>query len=222
MVAETGNKLVIKLFAYLKKNGISVPAFSSETGIPKDRIYKWKQEGTNPKAEDERILQNWLINKVEKIPHEIKEPEPYYKRRLALKNNSKASIPVYEASPATLTAIDKYRDDKNDNPDFWITIPQLRDCNYGTRATGDSMHPLIRTNAIVIGREITDLSVIVFGEIYIIHTKNGMETIKYIHPKDGEKETLLLVPYNEKAKVTPIHKSDIIKIFQAKAVFNTI
>lgn len=39
---------------------MSVPEFSVATGIPKDRIYKWKQQGTSPKAEDEKTIQAWI------------------------------------------------------------------------------------------------------------------------------------------------------------------
>lgn len=66
-MAISGNKLVIKLFSTLKLLKVSVPKFSLETGIPKDRIYKWKQEGTSPKSEDEATIQAWL-KKMEKPP----------------------------------------------------------------------------------------------------------------------------------------------------------
>lgn len=220
-VAKMQNKLIYRLFETLKKEGVSVPVFSIETGIPKDRVYKWKQQGTNPKSDDEKIILNWL----HKVPHETIASEPkasYLKTRQDIKNSVRQGIPIYEAAPVTLTSTPSIRDERADGPDFWVTIPNLRDCNYGTRCKGDSMHPLIRTNALVIGREITDMKVIIFGEIYIILTKGGIETVKYIHPHDSEKDIILLVPYNNKAKVTPVHKSDILKLYEAKAVFNTI
>jgi hypothetical protein len=67
IVAKHGNQLVVRLFTVLKKNGISVPKFSLETGIKKDRVYKWMQEGTSPKADDEKIIRAWLA-KIEKAP----------------------------------------------------------------------------------------------------------------------------------------------------------
>lgn len=66
-MANHSNKLVIKLFDVLKKHKISVPKFSIETGIPKDRVYKWMQEGTNPKSDDESIIKAWVL-KMEKPP----------------------------------------------------------------------------------------------------------------------------------------------------------
>jgi SOS-response transcriptional repressor LexA len=67
IVATHPNKLVVKLFEAIKSNRLSVPKFSSDTGIPKDRVYKWMQEATSPKADDEATIRAWLL-KMEKTP----------------------------------------------------------------------------------------------------------------------------------------------------------
>lgn len=59
-MSKIDNKLVANLFQSLKERKVSVPKFSKATGIPTARIYKWKQEGTNPKAEDEKMIYSWL------------------------------------------------------------------------------------------------------------------------------------------------------------------
>lgn len=153
----------------------------------------------------------------------FKEKASYLEKRRDQKlNGVQEGIPIYEDAPFTLTNTESYRDVDIDKPDFWITIPGLRKCNYGCRASGDSMHPLIRNHALVVGEEITDLSFILFGEVYIVITKNGTETVKYIHPNETEKDELLLVPFNKRATTTPIHKSEILKLYRAKAVFNVL
>lgn len=66
---DHSNPLVIKLFDALKKLKISVPKFALEADIPKDRIYKWKQEDTSPKADDVEKINSWLAaKKLEKPP----------------------------------------------------------------------------------------------------------------------------------------------------------
>jgi hypothetical protein len=57
------NPLVTKLFEELKKRKVSVPKFATISGIDKDRIYKWKQQGTNPKHDDVVLINNWLSGK---------------------------------------------------------------------------------------------------------------------------------------------------------------
>jgi predicted transcriptional regulator len=49
-----------KLLDVMKSRGVKIPAFSKQTGIPKDRIYKWFQQGTHPKAEDYMLIEKWL------------------------------------------------------------------------------------------------------------------------------------------------------------------
>lgn len=212
-------KTVGDILENIKLGELSVAKLSKETGISAAKMYKWKGRGTKLTAEDAEKLQNWLDN----FPREKGEREnDYIRKRRELKNNDHKGIPIYESAPDTLSNSPSIRDEKQIDPDFWVTIPNLRDCNYGARAKGDSMYPLIRTNALVIGKEIFDFRVIVFGEIYIIKTVNGLETVKYIQPDDKDKEVIWLVPYNTKANKTPIHKSEILRLFEAKAVFNTI
>lgn len=66
MDAKHDNELVVTLLKELKKREVKIPRFSKETGIPKDRIYKWIQEGNNPKADDEKKINAWI--KMEKPP----------------------------------------------------------------------------------------------------------------------------------------------------------
>jgi len=52
--------LKTKLMEAMKTRGVKVPTFSRQTGIPKDRIYKWYQQGTNIKADDALIVEEWI------------------------------------------------------------------------------------------------------------------------------------------------------------------
>lgn len=68
-MSKTDNNLVVSLFETLKNRRLSVPKLSELIGIPKERIYKWKQEGTTPKAEDQKKINAWLNGEnMEKVP----------------------------------------------------------------------------------------------------------------------------------------------------------
>lgn len=150
--------------------------------------------------------------------------EPYIENRRSNKLNTvQEGIPIYEDAPYTLGNVESYRDTPIDKANFWITIPGLRNCNYGVRATGDSMHPLIRNHALVVGEEITDWKMFIpSGDIYIIRVRNGQETIKYIQTHESDQKKFMLVPYNTAAKAGEVLKKDIVKIWKAKAVFNIL
>lgn len=78
-VANDNKKLVSNLFETLKNRKMSVPEFSELSGIPKDRIYKWKQKGTYPKAEDEKVIYKWINGeKLDESPNNVQEMEMRY------------------------------------------------------------------------------------------------------------------------------------------------
>jgi phage repressor protein C with HTH and peptisase S24 domain len=125
---------------------------------------------------------------------------------------------MYESAPVAATVKTVYHDEHH-VPDYVLQIPQFRDCNYGTRASGDSMYPEIRNGDLVICKELDRSSRIIFGDIYIVHTKHDIETIKYIKEHENP-NWVMLVPHNKAAgEGTPIPKKEIIKLFKVRAVF---
>jgi transcriptional regulator with XRE-family HTH domain len=69
----------------MKKRGIKVPALSEQTEIPKDRIYAWYRDDSNPKAEDQSRLEEWLKGEIstekgETSMNTISEPTANYNR----------------------------------------------------------------------------------------------------------------------------------------------
>lgn len=80
-MAKSENILVARLFNDLKASKISVPQFAKETGIPKDRVYKWKQQGTAPKADDEQMIIDWINANVDVNPNFRVTMTPEFLRR---------------------------------------------------------------------------------------------------------------------------------------------
>ena len=72
------SNITATLFDELKKRGLTIAEFSKEVNIPADRIYSWKYNRGNPKAEDVELIQRWL----EFVPRE----KTYLEKRLNLKN----------------------------------------------------------------------------------------------------------------------------------------
>ncbi len=214
------------------KAGISAAEAAKWIGVNDERLRKWEQRDADPKdLNDIQKIEDYFETQIGKLdnldffnffnPELLTSAERTQRERRKQERNKKG-MPVFESAPVTLTNIKSIRDEKQGEPDFWLNIPQYRNCDYATRAKGDSMHPLIRNMAIVGGRQIYDFNVIVFGDIYIIHTQNGIETVKYIHPDPDNSDGILLVPYNGSAKSTPLHRKDILRLYQAEFVLNPL
>lgn len=67
------DKIVDQVVNELKARGLKIPALAALLDIPKDRIYKWIQEGTSPKSEDEAKLKAWLHGSGNELEKELKE-----------------------------------------------------------------------------------------------------------------------------------------------------
>lgn len=61
----------------LKERHISIPVLSVKLGIPKDRMYKWYQQGTKPKVEDAAKIWDWING----YPNVLAEDESVYKTK---------------------------------------------------------------------------------------------------------------------------------------------
>lgn len=48
----------------MKVRGIKIPALADQTGIPKDRIYAWYRDKSTPKAEDQEVLEKWIVKEI--------------------------------------------------------------------------------------------------------------------------------------------------------------
>ena len=61
-------------------------------------------------------------------------------------------------------------------PSFNITIPGYEDCNFGMYVYGHSMYPTIESGSLILCRKVNDKQVIMYGEIYLIRTKDYLMT----------------------------------------------
>lgn len=157
----------------MARRKVKVPALEKATGIPKDRIYAWYRDNTNPKTEDQIILERWLNNLPIEIEDSFNELESNYQaHRLALKNrNIDITIPFYDVQAiggheygADMTAITK--------PTGTIDIGDLlRDSRAALRVYGNSMIPGYPPGCVVGLVEKKD-KYIHPGYVYVIETGN--------------------------------------------------
>jgi transcriptional regulator with XRE-family HTH domain len=158
------------------------------------------------------------------VPHETNSKQKHITTRNNLKEvgESKRGIMVYESAPVQAGIRTVYHDE-HAVPDYVLNIPQFRDCNYGTRASGDSMYPEVRNGDLIVCKELAIDARIIYGDMYVIHTKDGIETIKYVQQfvdSDKNDPWVLLVPHNKAAGMgTPIPRNEIIKLFKVRAIF---
>lgn len=134
------------------------------------------------------------------------ENKTFQEQLLSYKNKDK-EIPVIGGF-TNLSNIEVYNDEKRE---IVGTLPQnvFPGCDYSERAKGDSMYPLIMNQALLVGKT-CNKDGIVWGEKYIIKTKTGLDTTKFIHPVEGDESKLELKAHNKSIPPQKINIDDIV------------
>jgi transcriptional regulator with XRE-family HTH domain len=125
-------------------------------------------------------------------------------------------VPIYDTA-VSAGMLSLIRDESTPEPAYYLPVPGFKDCKFGARVSGDSMYPEIRNGDFVICKEVTDF---IFGDIYLVITKDGQETVKHVHPNDNP-ELINLVPSNTAIPITPLPKASIVKVYKVKGVIKS-
>lgn len=126
-------------------------------------------------------------------------------------------IPVFNM-PISASFVQHYQDENTYEPMYHLRDPRFKDCNFAAIITGDSMHSEIRHGDYVVCQEIKDMSFILYGDIYYISSKNGIETCKYVNADPNDKDSIMLVPKNEKISPTSMKRKMINKLYKVKGI----
>lgn len=96
-----------------------------------------------------------------------------------------------------------------------IIMPGFSECKYAINAYGDSMHPVIKSGQIILLMEWTE-KFIDWGRIYLVVTKSGYRTIKYLKPADNSNAIRCESENKESNPAFEIEKEDVLKLFLVK------
>lgn len=145
----------------------------------------------------------------------------FFGEQSSVKNTEGKGMPVMAGVHTTGSVTTLFKDEHNEEPLFYLDAPEIKGCDYGVRVIGDSMYPLIRNGCYVACKSINNKEYILFGEIYHIIT-DDYSTVKYVHPHPEKEDWVMLVPYSDSAKPTPLPKTEILKIAQVRAILQVI
>lgn len=200
------------LLETIEKMGISVTEISNTLDIPANRIYQWKTNRGNPKAEDSQKIQKWLEQQ-----HSATHAA-YHNHRFKLKMGAMPTpIPVY-AGNTTAGQVEVYSDDPAmQQPVASLPATLFPSCNHAEKVTGNSMYPRIVNQGYVVGKKIDKTGPITPGEIYGVHY-NGQAVVKYLHHKaDG---IVCLKSDNKEVPDFDVPLADITFLFRVYFILN--
>lgn len=112
-------------------------------------------------------------------------------------------------------------------PVDYISIPNMPKVDGAVPICGDSMYPLLKSGDIVMYKIVSDLTNIIWGEMYLISMYYGEDdyiSVKYIKRVDDDPSKVLLVSYNthHSPKEVPIESIRALGLIKATVRFNTM
>lgn len=187
--------------------GITQTELAKMLGVTRGTIVNYENDKQIPESK-RTILYNIL--------NEVNSPE-----ELEIKETQHVdSVPYYDVDfTASFLEIENTQKTK---PDYYVTHPFFKGCDYIVRASGQSMAKVIKHgDAIGLVKIDNWIEFIPMGEIYAIVTKNGFRMIKIITKgESNESYTLISKPSENKKDEFPpqqINKSQILSIFKVQA-----
>lgn len=113
------------------------------------------------------------------------------------------------------------------SPIDYIRIPNLSRVDGAVPICGDSMYPLLKSGDIVLFRVLSDLSDIMWGEMYLIsfvYNDDEYVAVKYINKIEDDPSNILLMSHNRYHASKEIRISSIraLALVKASIRFNTM
>jgi len=229
-----------RIRVFIDDKGLNVSSFEKSVGFSNGAFAsQLKNNKTIGVDKLENILKifpeinpNWLLTgsgNMYLMPNEVHEESVSYLHNRRIKKLSNSSsmnkannhtgIPIYDV-PIDASFLERYTDDrKHFEPIGFLNLPKLRNCNFAAMISGNSMYPIMKSGTIAACRIIENLDYFDEGEMYLIATTNGFETVKYVQTGENSDE-LKLIPHNEKIKPTYIKKSMVIRVCLVEAWIN--
>ena len=118
--------------------------------------------------------------------------------------------PHFDASGGDVT----FFDDMHAGNFVEMVIPEFKDCTDAVNIWGDSMCPRYKSGQIIILKEWNE-QFIDYGNAYLVITRNGHKTVKYLRKSDNPNE-VLCVSHNTDYDTFPILREDILKMYIVK------
>lgn len=211
-----------KFYDDLESLGLKRPVseVSKATGFGKGQVSIYLNKKDEPSENFIKAFYKSFEKSLKTVEREtvVEEPQAYLERRRNLKNSNQPDVPIFGGF-TTLGNIVVYDDDNMKNKVIGkLPSDMFSGCDYGERAKGDSMYPLIMNQALLVGKTCS-VKGITYGEKYIIKTKDGNDTTKFVHP-GSTPETIKLKAYNKSVPEQEFHIDDIVFVCRVYWIIN--
>lgn len=189
----------------LKDNGITGYKLAKETDITEPGANKILfGESLNPRKTTLKMLDEYITKNITNTK-QVREPSAVYGKK----------VPFYNIDVTASNVVSF--DDMPEVAEYNVDFKPFNDCKAMLPIVGDSMYPEFKNGDIVAIKDAPSTHIL-YGETYLVITKEGYRTIKKLRKHEDETK-IILKPVNPNYDPDTILKEDILKLFLVKGQF---
>nr|DAK61200.1 MAG TPA: LexA-like protein [Caudoviricetes sp.] len=199
-----------RMLAFIAYKGLNNKQFEELCGLGNGFVSKIGDAIRTPKLElisntFKDLNRDWLVRGVGDMI--IKDDSG---KRVENRNKVIKYYPSVSGSMGGVEFLDSPEENSVD-----MIVPGFSECKFAINAYGDSMYPVIKSGQIVLLMEWRE-NFIEWGRIYLVVTKNGYRTIKYLKPSKESGSISCESENKENSPSFDVKLEDIQKLFLVK------
>ncbi len=196
-----------------------------EIGVSAGTFSNWIARDSDPRASKAHAIASalgvsveYLLTGLDSYPEDLDNLGIYRKQskgNIMVKNSPQEGTPFYDLT------IDSIQESQlhTIKPQYFISFPPFKYCDFCIRASGDGMEPRISQGDIIALRRVDTSQVIFSGEMYVLVTRVAKHpcTLRLVFQDPQNENTLFLRltnPTTSEENGIAIHKSDIKDVYK--------
>ncbi len=209
-----------RLEQVVKWSGMSTNKFALHIGLKRsENLYQIKRGNFGISKELARLIvehypqisQLWLLTGHGDMLH----GEDSADAQMMSISKIKGAIPYYSMHADTLIGLDY----SEIEPQSYMLLPSLEDCDLAAPITGNAMSPQIESGAVLALKKIS-IENLLPGQIYLVSTKE-FAALRFLRADPQSKNKVILIPQNtDSYDQISIDKSKINSLYLVRGVLN--
>jgi phage repressor protein C with HTH and peptisase S24 domain len=176
------NIQLIRLEEYKKKHRLTAEELANLIDVTVHVLYKLFQGKLKLQPEISKNIGDLIEKDNPYANNQVQEEKDNYKYKIVEEIDSTVKVPYYDID-VTAGNVQLFQDNNQMPLDYYTVPKEIQDVDFCFKVRGDSMYDKILPGAIVFVKQIIDISVIEFGQVFIVITEE-QRMVKYVrrHP----------------------------------------
>jgi phage repressor protein C with HTH and peptisase S24 domain len=210
---------LIRLEEYKKKHRLTADELANLIDVTVHVLYKLFQGKLKLQPEISKKIGQLIEKDNPHANNKVQEEKGIYNYKKVEEIDTTFKVPYYDID-VTAGNVQLFQENNQMPADYYTVPKEIQDVDFCFKVRGDSMYDKILPGAIVFVKQIMDISVIDFGQVFIIITEE-QRMVKYVrrHPTRPD-DMVLLKSHNNHYDDIDLPKEKITNLLLVKGYLN--